>query len=201
MNSDEIVTRSTRKKRGFAARTKLFLWAILLLVLLACALADRRDGDAYAGSYGGSGEDEQLRRRAATKCRDYAQRQRLNVQRVLSSQSLGSGNDYEVHLRVQRRGRSDDVTCYTDVRTGSTRIVEGGSYGGSGEDEQLRRRAATTCRNYAEKQRLNVQRVLSSQSLGAGNDYEVHLRVQRRGRSDDVTCYTDVRTGSTRIAD
>jgi hypothetical protein len=57
-----------------------------------------------------------------------------------------------------------------------------------------------TCRNYAEGQRLDVQRVLSSRPLGTGNDYEVRLRVDRRGRADDVTCYTDVRTGSTRIA-
>ena len=127
MNNDELVTKNTCKKRNRATRTKLFLWAILLLPLLSCELVDRRDGGSYGGpyggSYGGSGEEEELRRRAATTCRDYAERQRLNVQRVLSSQSLGAGNDYEVHLRVQRGGRTDDVTCYTDVRTGSTRIA------------------------------------------------------------------------------
>src|SRR5688572_17586964 len=92
---------------------------LVFLVPLACAVPDRLDG----ASYGGSGEDAENRRRAAEACRRYAESQRLNVQRVVSSQSLGAGNDYEVHLRVQRRGGSDEVTCYTDVRTGSTRIA------------------------------------------------------------------------------
>lgn len=128
MDNKELVAKNTHKKRDRATRTKLFLSAVLLLPLLSCELVDSPYGGSYGGpyggSYGGSGEDEELRRRAANTCRDYAERQRLNVQRVLSSQSLGSGNDYEVQLRVQRGGRSDDVTCYTDVRTGSTRIAD-----------------------------------------------------------------------------
>jgi uncharacterized protein (DUF58 family) len=182
--------------------SNMFVWRLtflflIFLVPISYVVPDK----VVAASYGGSGEDEELRRRAASNCRNYAEGQRLNVQRVLSSRSLGAGNDYEVHLRVQRRGGSDEVTCYTDVRTGSTRIAEARSYGGSGEDEELRRRAASACRKYAEGQRLDLQRVLSSRSLGSGNDYEVHLRVQRRGRPDEITCYTDVRTGSTRIVD
>jgi uncharacterized protein (DUF58 family) len=183
-------------KSGIFIR-KLTFSFLVFLVPLSCIVPDRVDG----ASYGGSGEDEELRRRAAANCRNYAEAQRLNVQRVVSSRPLGAGNDYEVNLRVQRRGGGDEVTCYTDVRTGSTRLAEGSSYGSSGEDEELRRRAGAACRKYAEGQRIDVQRVLSSRPLGTGNDYEVHLRVQRRGRPDEVTCYTDVRTGSTRIVD
>lgn len=168
---------------------------ILLTINLSCVVADPWD----RGSYGGSGEDEQLRTQAARTCRDYAAAQRLDVQRVLSSRPMGAGNDYEVHLRVRRGGRSDDVICYTDVRTRSTRIAESISLGGTGQDEDLRRHAAATCRDYAEGQRLDVQRVLSSRSLGSGNDYEVHLSVVRRGRTENIVCFTDVKTGSTRI--
>jgi uncharacterized protein (DUF58 family) len=183
-------------KSGIFIRKLIFSF-LVFLVPLSCVVPDRLDG----ASYGGSGEDAENRRRAADACRRYAESQRLNVQRVVSSRSLGAGNDYEVHLRVQRRGGTDEVTCYTDVRTGSTRLAERSSYGSSGEDEELRRRAAAACRKYAEGQRIDVQRVLSSRPLGAGNDYEVNLRVHRRGRPDEVTCYTDVRTGSTRIVD
>lgn len=191
-NSNEL----RLNKSGIFIRKLIFSF-LVFLVPLSCVVPDRVEG----ASYGGSGEDEELRRRAAANCRNYAESQRLNVQRVVSSRPLGAGNDYEVNLRVQRRGGGDEVTCYTDVRTGSTRLAERSSYGSSGEDEELRRRAAAACRKYAEGQRIDVQRVLSSRPLGAGNDYEVHLRVHRRGRPDEVTCYTDVRTGSTRIVD
>jgi hypothetical protein len=91
----------------------------ICLLLVSCAAIDRIGGD----SYGGSGEDAENRRRAAATCRDYADRQRLNVLRTVSSRPLGAGNDYEVHLSVLSRGGIEDVTCYTDVRTGSTRIA------------------------------------------------------------------------------
>jgi uncharacterized protein (DUF58 family) len=196
MNSHGPARHTAFGRRGGIFVCKLAFWFVIFFVPIACVVPDRLDG----ASYGGSGEDAENRRRAATACRRYAEGQRLDVQRVVSSRSLGAGNDYEVHLRVRGRGGSDEVTCYTDVRTGSTRIAEGPSYGGSREDEELRRRAALTCRDYAASQRLDVDRILSSRPLGSGNDYEVRLRVERRGRSDEVTCYTDVRTGSTRIA-
>lgn len=91
----------------------------ICLPLVSCGALDRIGGDAY----GGSGEDAENRRRAAATCRDYADRQRLNVLRTVSSRPLGAGNDYEVHLSVLSRAGIEDVTCYTDVRTGSTRIV------------------------------------------------------------------------------
>jgi hypothetical protein len=170
---------------------------VAVLSIVSCGPIDQWTG----GSYGGSGEDADNRRRAASRCRDYADRERLNVMQVISSEPLGAGNDYEVRLRVRRGVGVDEVTCYTDVRTGSTRIADAPSYGGSREDEENRRRAASRCRDYAERQRLNVLQIMSSQSRGGGNDYEVRLRVRRGIGLDEVTCYTDVRTGSTRIVD
>jgi hypothetical protein len=99
---------------------KAVLWVLVIcLPLVSCAVIDEIGG----GSYGGSGEDAENRRRAAATCRDYAEKQRLNVLQVMSSQPLGAGNDYEVRLRVRRGIGLDEVTCYTDVRTGSTRIT------------------------------------------------------------------------------
>jgi hypothetical protein len=83
---------------------------------------------------------------------------------------------------------------------GSCTALDRASYGGTGEDEENRRRAAATCRDYADRQHVNVLRVVSSRPLGAGNDYEVQLNVLSRGGIENVICYTDVRTGSTRIA-
>jgi hypothetical protein len=174
------------------------LWFfVLLLPIASCAEIDRWAG----GSYGGSGEDAENRRRAAARCRDYADEQRVNVMQVISSRPLGSGNDYEVRLRVGRGFGTDEVTCYTDVRTGSTRLADMPSSGGPGDDRENRRRAESRCRDYAESQRLNVLQVMSSEARGKGNDYEVRLRVRRGIGLDEVTCYTDVRTGSTRITD
>lgn len=92
---------------------------LICLPLASCAAIDRIGGD----SYGGSGEDAENRRRAAATCRDYAERQRINVLRTVSSRPLGAGNDYEVQLNVLGRGGIESVICYTDVRTGSTRIA------------------------------------------------------------------------------
>jgi hypothetical protein len=92
---------------------------VICLPLVSCAAIDRIGGD----SYGGTGEDAENRRRAAATCRDYAEKQRVNVVRTVSSRPLGAGNDYEVQLSVISRGGIENVICYTDVRTGSTRIA------------------------------------------------------------------------------
>lgn len=102
----------------FSCKMALGLLLICLL-LLSCAALDRIGGD----SYGGTGEDAENRRRAAATCRDYAEKQRINVLRTVSSRPLGAGNDYEVQLNVLSRGGIENVICYTDVRTGSTRIA------------------------------------------------------------------------------
>jgi hypothetical protein len=197
MNSANLPAEGSLKNRCWIIKITLCMWLIIFLPIASCVPIDRWNG----GSYGGSGEDGENRRRAANTCRDYADRQRLNVMQVISVQPLGAGNDYEVRLRLRRGVGVDEVTCYTDVRTGSTRIADAPSYGGSRDDEENRRRAANTCRDYAERQRLNVLQIMSSQSRGGGNDYEVRLRVRRGIGLDEVTCYTDVRTGSTRIVD
>jgi hypothetical protein len=105
----------SRKQAIFVCKT--LLWVLSSFLLLgSCTAMDR-------GSYGGTGEDEENRRRAAATCRDYADRQRINVLRAASSRPLGAGNDYEVQLSVISRGGIENVICYTDVRTGSTRIA------------------------------------------------------------------------------
>ena len=112
MNCNEM---SSEKQNILSSR--LLLWVLLSSWLLgSCTALDR-------ASYGGTGEDEENRRRAAATCRDYADRQRVNVLRVVSSRPLGAGNDYEVQLNVLSRGGIENVICYTDVRTGSTRIA------------------------------------------------------------------------------
>ena len=54
----------------------------------------------------------------------------LQIGVLLTTPRLWLGNDelvefaeLEVRLRIDRRGRSNEVTCYTDVRTGATRIA------------------------------------------------------------------------------
>lgn len=113
MNRSEVVVLG--KQAAFCCKTVLSA-LFVCLPLVSCTAMDR-------GSYGGSGEDEENRRRAAATCRDYADRQRINVLRTVSSRPLGAGNDYEVQLNVLSRSGLETVICYTDVRTGSTRIA------------------------------------------------------------------------------
>jgi hypothetical protein len=113
MEHSEVL--ALRKQAAFCC--KAVLGALFICFpLVSCTAMDR-------GSYGGTGEDEENRRRAAATCRDYADRQRINVLRTVSSRPLGAGNDYEVQLNVLSRGGIETVICYTDVRTGSTRIA------------------------------------------------------------------------------
>lgn len=141
---------------------------------------------------------------AAEACAREAERERLDVRRVLDARASGN-NDIQISLRVEDRNDSYTMLCTYDTDDRQVRRLERASRSDDrwGEDEvseRLAERAREACEEAARDRDYDDVEVVDMR--GEGRDrVEVRLEGRDRGDRRDLTCLYDDERRQARLDD